>query len=166
MSALASTGPATVHDRNRVYRDGRGTFADVARNLSVAIAELNSVQVNAVYGPDTLDDLAETVSLLVDFGAHVIHLNPYICANWDANSRARLADAYTQVARCYIDRYQHGRELAVNLFDSKIILFLKGGYAPEDMCGMGETEWGLRRAGISTRVSVPMHKAVKVNRRI
>ena len=26
-------GPAAVHDRNRVYRDGTGTFADVVRNL-------------------------------------------------------------------------------------------------------------------------------------
>lgn len=144
---ISIDGPAAVHDRNRVYRDGRGTFADVARNLSVALAELTSVQVNAVYGPDTLDDLAETVSFLADFGAHVIHLNPNICADWDANSCARLADAYMQVARCYIDSYQHGRELAVNLIDSKIILFLKGGYAPEDMCGMGETEWGVAPSG-------------------
>jgi uncharacterized protein len=144
---ISIDGPAAVHDSNRVHRDGSGTFADVAHNLSVALAELHSVQVNAVYGPNTLDNLAETVSFLADFGAHVIHLNPNICATWDANHRARLADAYMQVAQCYIDSYQHGRELAVNLIDSKLILFLKGGYAPEDMCGMGETEWGIAPSG-------------------
>lgn len=144
---ISIDGTAAVHDRNRVYRDGRGTLADVARNLSVALAELTSVQVNAVYGPDTLDDLAETVSFLADFGAPVIHLNPNISAAWDAESRARLAEAYMQVAQCYIESYQHGRELAVNLIDSKIILFLKGGYASEDMCGMGESQWGFAPSG-------------------
>lgn len=144
---ISVDGPAAVHDRNRLYRDGRGTFTDVARHLSTALAELTSVQVNAVYGPDTLGNLGETVSFLADFGAPVIHLNPNICADWDANSRALLADAYMQVARYYIESYQHGRELTVNLIDSKIILFLKGGYAPEDMCGMGDTEWGIAPSG-------------------
>jgi uncharacterized protein len=140
-------GPPAVHDSNRVYRDGTGTFADVIRNLRAALDELISVQVNAVYGPETLAYLPETVAFLADFGAPVIHLNPNIRATWDASSCARLADSYMQIANSYIDSYQHGRELAVNLLDSKIILFLKGGYAAEDMCGMGETEWGFAPSG-------------------
>jgi uncharacterized protein len=140
-------GPAAVHDRNRVYRDGASTFADVVRNLRAALDELVSVQVNAVYGPETLAFLPETVAFLADFGAPVIHLNPNIRAAWDADSCAGLADIYLRIADSYIDSYQHGRELGVNLLDSKIILFLKGGYAPEDMCGMGETEWGFAPSG-------------------
>lgn len=35
----------------------------------------------------------------------------------------------------------------MNLIDSKLIVFLKGGYAIEDMCGMGETEWGFAPSG-------------------
>ncbi len=140
-------GPAPVHDRNRVYREGNGTFADVIRNLRVALDELVSVQVNAVYGPETLANLPETVCFLADFGAPVIHLNPNIRAAWDGDSCASLADIYMRIAASYIDSYQHDRELAVNLIDSKIILFLKGGYAAEDMCGMGETEWGFAPSG-------------------
>jgi uncharacterized protein len=140
-------GPGPVHDRNRIYRDGSATFADVIRNLRVALDRLPSVQVNAVYGPETLAYLPETAAFLADFGAPVIHLNPNIRATWDADSCARLADTYMQVADSYIDSYRHGRELAVNLIDSKVILFLKGGYAPEDLCGMGETEWGFAPSG-------------------
>jgi uncharacterized protein len=140
-------GPQHVHDLNRTHRDGSGSFAGVARNLRAALDELSSVQVNAVYGPDTLAYLPETVDFFLDFGVRAIHLNPNIRATWDLGTCSRLAAAYLQVADRYIENYRSGRELAINLIDSKIILFLKGGYAAEDMCGMGETEWGFAPSG-------------------
>jgi uncharacterized protein len=140
-------GTADVHDLHRRYPDGRGTFGDVARNLAKAIGALGYVQVNAVYGPDTVDYLAETVSGLVRLGAHVIHLNPNICASWEDITYARLREAYMGVAEYYTASYRRGDEIAISLIDNKAILFLKGGYAREDVCGMGETEWGFAPSG-------------------
>jgi uncharacterized protein len=144
---ISIDGPAHVHDLNRCYKDGRGSFADVARNLQEAIERLDYVQVNAVYGPDTIDFLPESVSFFTQLGVQVIHLNPDICASWTKDAYPKLRETYMQIANHYVQSYQHGQEIAVNLIDSKNILFLKGGYAAGDMCGMGETEWGFAPSG-------------------
>ena len=140
-------GPAHVHNLNRRYKDGRGSFEDVMRNLSQAIEHLGSLQVNAVYGPDTIDFLPESVSFFSQLGVSVIHLNPNICAFWEESTYPKLREVYMQIANHYIQSYQQGQEIAINLIDSKIIVFLKGGYQRTDKCGMGETEWGFAPSG-------------------
>lgn len=144
---ISIDGPAHVHNLNRCYRDGRGSFEDVVRNLRLAMDWLGSLQVNAVYGPDTIEHLAETVSFLSELGMYVIHLNPNISACWEENTYQKLEATYMQVADYYIQRYLNGQEIAVNLIDNKIILLLKGGYECSDKCGMGETEMGFAPSG-------------------
>jgi uncharacterized protein len=117
------------------------------RNFQKALDRLNYVQVNAVYGPDTIDYLTDTISFFVQLGAHVIHFNPNVCASWSGEAYSKLREVFTQIAKYYIESYHQGQEISVNFIDSKIILFLKGGYSVEDVCGMGETEWGFAPSG-------------------
>jgi uncharacterized protein len=140
-------GPEHIHNVNRRYRNDGGTFSEVVANLRETLEQLERVQTNAVYGPETLSALPETVSFLLDLGVSAVHLNPDICASWTSEVLPTLRSAYMQVARQYVERYRGGEEVAVNLIDSKLLLFLKGGYAAEDMCGMGETEWGFAPSG-------------------
>jgi uncharacterized protein len=140
-------GPAHVHNLNRCYKDGRGSFDEVLRNLCLAIERLRTLQVNAVYGPDTIDFLLETVSFFDRLGVSTVNLNPDICAFWPEDTYPKLRDMYSQVAKYYTQRYRCGEEIAVNLIDSKIVLFLKRGYQDADKCGMGETEWGFAPSG-------------------
>jgi uncharacterized protein len=144
---ISIDGPAHVHDLNRCWHDGRGSFAQVVHNLQVAIAQLERVQVNAVYGPETLDFLPESVSFLTQLGASAIHLNSNICASWPKGICSKLQECYMQLADHYIECYQRQQEIALNLIDNKVILFWKGGYGAEDLCGMGETEWGFAPSG-------------------
>ena len=51
------------------------------------------------------------------------------------------------IATHYIQCYERGQEVALNLIDSKLMLFLKDGYGAEDRCGMGDTEWGFAPSG-------------------
>lgn len=144
---ISIDGPPHVHDLNRCYEDGRGSFKDVARNLSLALERLGTLQVNAVYGPNTIDLLADTVLFLTQLGVSAIHVNPDISALWGESTYAKLKGTCMQVANHYIQSYERGQEIAVNLIDSKIILLLKGGYEDRDKCGMGETEWGFAPSG-------------------
>jgi uncharacterized protein len=144
---ISIDGPAYVHDLNRCYHDGRGSFGEVVRALRLAVERLDPLQVNAVYGPDTIDSLLESVSFFSQLGVSVIHLNPNICASWGEDACSKLQDIYMQIGDHYIQSYQRGQEIAVNLIDSKVILFLKGGHTPGDRCGMGETEWGFAPSG-------------------
>lgn len=144
---ISLDGPAHIHDQNRCYRDGRGSFRDVARNLGLALERLGKLQVNAVYGPNTIDSLPNTILFLTRLGVSAIHVNPDILTPWGESTCAKLRETYMQVANGYIQSYERGQEIAVNLIDSKIILLLKGGYEDRDKCGMGETEWGFAPSG-------------------
>lgn len=140
-------GPEDVHDRNRRYQNGSGSFVEVVRNLELAIQRLGIVEVNAVVGPDTLYDVPRTVDFLTNLGVRVIHLSPNIKATWSAEVCNHFHDVYRQTAEYYIACYQRGDEIALNIIDSKAILFVKGGYSQTDTCTMGDGEWGIAPSG-------------------
>jgi len=140
-------GPQEVHDRNRCYAGGRGSFTEVAANLDLAVKRLGVVEVNAVTGPDTLAAMPQTLDFFIDRGISVIHFNPDIKASWPDAVCDRFDEVYRQVAERYIDYYRQGTELALNLIDSKMVLFIKGGYSQSDRCAMGDGEWGIAPSG-------------------
>jgi uncharacterized protein len=140
-------GPADLHDRNRFFRDGRGSFADVVSRLEPALKRLDSVQVNAVFGPDTVMDLPRCLSFFVDLGIPSVHFNPDIKATWPKDLCGKLQDVFMQLAGQYIGYYTQGHEIAINLIDSKMLLFIKGGYDANDKCSMGDGEWAVAPSG-------------------
>lgn len=140
-------GPQKVHDRNRCHHNGSGSFVEVVRNLELAIKRLGVVEVNAVVGPDTLADVPHTLDFFINLGVPVIHLNPNIRATWPSETCEHFDDIYRQAAEQYIACYRHGTEIALNLIDSKAILFVKGGYSLDDKCSMGDGEWGIAPSG-------------------
>lgn len=140
-------GPPDLHDRNRRYRDQRATFEDVMRNLEFSLKRLRSVEVNAVFGPETIDEIPRCVEYFVDAGVSLIHLNPNIKAVWPDELGSRLPDIYSRLANYYIACYQEGREITVNLLDDKMLLLLKGGYESSDTCSMGDGEMAFAPSG-------------------
>ena len=144
---ISIDGPENIHNTNRCYKDGRGSFKDVVDNLQEAIKHVRYVQINAVYEPETISFLPESVAFFSNFDVSGIHLNPNMKSSWTRDIYSKFGDIYMKIADFYIDCYQSGQEIAINLIDSKIVLFLKGGYTVEDMCGMGETEWGIAPSG-------------------
>jgi uncharacterized protein len=144
---ISLDGPASIHDRHRVFKNGAGSFALVQATLAQALAALPAVQVNAVYGPDTLAALPESVAYIFGLGAPSIHINPNICAVWPDESLAAIDPVFQRLADYYIDCYAQGREIAINTIDSKIIVFLKRGYDAADRCGMGRTQWAFAPSG-------------------
>ncbi|MFX0183627.1 MAG: radical SAM protein [Candidatus Hodarchaeota archaeon] len=144
---ISIDGPSHVHNLNRCYSDGQGSFRKTFRKLILALKILDDVQVNAVYGPDTIDFLPETLEFFSQFDISGIHLNPNIVTGWDIHSYPKLYKNFKKVADFYIECYQHDHEITLNIIDSKILLFLKGGYDLREKCSMGEKEWGFAPSG-------------------
>ena len=140
-------GPPEIHDRNRRYRDQRSTSEDVMRNLEYAAKRLQCLEVNAVFGPDTIDEIPRCVEFFVTSGISLIHLNPNIKAAWSDELSPRLPDIYTRLANYYIACYRESHEITVNLLDDKMLLFLKGGYDSADTCSMGDGEMAFAPSG-------------------
>jgi uncharacterized protein len=144
---ISVDGPRQAHDRVRRYKNGRSSFSKVIENLELSLSTLDKLQVNAVYTPESLGALPETINYFVNLGVPLVHVNPDILADWSQVSFSDLKGAYNAVADLYIENFRGGREIAVNHIDSKIIVFLKGGYDASDRCGMGETEWSFAPSG-------------------
>jgi uncharacterized protein len=144
---ISLDGPQDIHDRNRCLANGQGSFAEVRRGLDLALARSGRVQVNAVFGPETLAELPRTFAFLTGLGVRAIHFSPDINTTWPSDTFERFPEVYMEAARHYIDCYRRGIEVAVNLFDSKALLFIKGGYAPSDRCAMGDGEWAVAPSG-------------------
>jgi uncharacterized protein len=140
-------GPPAVHDAHRRHLHGRGSHTETLAGLLAAREALPRVQVNAVYGPDTLEALPETVAYLDGLDVAGLHINPNITAAWPEATWPRFGPVYDRIADYAIARYQAGAPLALNLLDSKLILLLKGGYGPADVCSMGEREWAIAPNG-------------------
>lgn len=140
-------GSPEVHDRHRRFRDGGRSAEAAANGLARALTRLERVQINAVYGPDTLADLPETTAYLANLGGRLLHLNLDISARWPAAVFAIFWDVYSLIADLAIANYEARLPIIVNLIDNKILLFLKDGYGPEDRCGMGTTKVGFSTNG-------------------
>lgn len=144
---ISIDGPQYIHDRNRVDKHKKGSFNTVIKNINRFANYLDYFQINAVYGPDTVEQLNESVRFFTDNGIRRIHLNPNITAYWDETACALIGDSFQKIGDHYVRCYQQGQDISVNTIDSKIILFLKDGYDASDKCGMGETEWGIAPSG-------------------
>jgi uncharacterized protein len=144
---ISIDGPEHIHNINRKLPDGQGSFNLIIENLRRAQKKLISLQVNAVYSQNTIDYLLEIVIFFRSLGISSIHLNPNITETWDRNRNPEFKLIFRQVADAYIDSYENLHELAINCLDSKIILFLQGGYKAMNKCGMGETELGFAVSG-------------------
>ncbi|MEO5355452.1 MAG: radical SAM protein [Magnetococcus sp. XQGC-1] len=140
-------GPPDIQDFNRPLRNGQGSSQLVMEHVRLALQRLEYLQVNTVYGPDTLHQLPETLLFLQELGVSSIHFNPNIRADWATVQREAIAEVFHHLADLYIQSYARGEEVGVNLLDSKILLYLKQGYTPADRCGMGRTEWAIAPSG-------------------
>jgi len=105
------------------------------------------LQVNAVFGPDTISELPRTVEFFIKSGVLLIHLNPNIKAVWPDKLQYGLSEIFQHLADVYINCYQKGQEIYVNLLDNKMLLFLKGGYDKSDVCSMGDGELAFAPSG-------------------
>jgi uncharacterized protein len=89
---LSLDGIGDAHDRHRVTRGGRGSFALISRNLERAAA-LDGVSVRLTVTPETAADLPASISWLAERGFTSIGFSPVIEAEWTEESLAQLFDA-------------------------------------------------------------------------
>lgn len=137
---ISCDGPPAVHDRYRVDSKGRGSSRNVERTLRDALDKFSRVMVNAVYRPETIGALPETLDYFSALGVRQIYLSPDYSAPWSPEDTANVSMAYDAVGERYIDYYRRGDPHFVSLIDSKIAVILRGGYQPQERCRMGTGE--------------------------
>ena len=137
---LSCDGNSVAQDTFRRFRDGGGTSHIVEETLRKAVAQLPLVLVNAVYAPETLPLLPDTVRYFMDHGLRQIYLSADYSAPWQPQHLPILDTALAQVAAIYLDAYRKSRPVYISMLDDKIAIILRGGYKPEERCQMGIKE--------------------------
>jgi uncharacterized protein len=144
---ISCDGMPAVQNAHRRYRDGRSSAADVEKAISIAVDEFPYVMVNAVYSPDTIRWLPDTVSYLYGLGVRNIFLNVDYAAPWRLEDLATMCVSYADIADLYVGYYVAGAPARISLIDAKIIVLLNGGYAPHERCSMGRREFAFGPEG-------------------
>jgi uncharacterized protein len=144
---ISCDGIPAVQNAHRRYRDGRASAADVEKAITSAMGEFPYVMVNAVYGPDTIRWLPDTVSYLYGLGVRNIFLNADYAAPWRAADLEVMRVSYAAIADLYEKYHVSGDPARISLIDAKIIVLLNGGYAPHERCAMGRREFAFGPEG-------------------
>jgi uncharacterized protein len=144
---MSCDGSPQVQDRFRRYADGRGSSEAVLRTIVMATELLPLVLVNAVYRPETLEELSETVDFLSRLGLRQIYLNPDVSAAWKQQDADKLPEVYGRIGRQFADYYRKNDPHFISLIDSKIAVILRRGYQKEERCQMGSREMAFSPEG-------------------
>lgn len=144
---MSCDGPEGVHDKFRHFPDGRGSSSKVERNIRTALSIFPLNPINAVYSPETVEQLPQVVDYLAALGARNIYLSPNISARWMEKEIGQIPRIYDAVAKKYIEFYDKNEPRYISLIDGKIAVILRGGYRPEERCRMGKGEFAFGPSG-------------------
>lgn len=133
--AVSIDGLPDVHDRIRRTRGGAPTGAAVWRALDRAVGRCRSVSVVCVVTPASVDGLADAIRAFAAHGVRRISLNPDWTSIWEDSDLERWRRAYLEAADVYLSAYREGSPFALNLFDEKIDLHVRGSIAATFGCG-------------------------------
>lgn len=101
--ALSVDGSPDAHDKHRCLADGSGTSDLVFQTLRRLLEMRERIRVVCVVSPDTVQQLAESVRFLRDFGVREINLALDLSATWDDHAAASLEEAVKQCAQLWLE---------------------------------------------------------------
>ncbi len=144
---VSCDGPPRVQDLFRRNQHGGETSARVERTLLAMQQDLPEVVINAVYTPQTLELLPESVDYFSALGFRQIYLNPDFTAHWSREDASHLVPVYQTLGQQYIDWYLQHDPHYISLIDTKIAVLVRGGYRPMERCQMGTGELAITPDG-------------------
>jgi len=144
---LSCDGDATAQDLSRRFKNGAATSDIVEATIKKALAKLPHVLVNAVFSPETLSSLPDTVRYFLNLGLTQIYLNANYTAKWRPEDAAALEPIFREIADIYIDCSLRGKSVFISSIDEKLAVILRGGYSPSDKCHMGKKEFAFSPEG-------------------
>jgi len=144
---LSIDGNAAMHDALRRFPDGRGSHEDCVRALSHYAGSSAQAEVIVVVDPRNVQHLSESVGWLISQGIGSISLNPNFYVAWPDSALEVWTTAYARIGDRYADEFRRGSPVRINVFDGKIRVRIKEGYAACDKCGFGVDEVAVAPSG-------------------
>ncbi len=140
-------GCRRAHEVTRPFASGESSFDSVAENLERACGAIPEVETLSVIDPLNAAYLDESFTALLNLGGSRLSFTFNYSGAWMEPSFEILGDSLLRLGNAYIDAYRSGLKFSLDLFDSKIITHLNGGYACADRCNFGALEVGVAPSG-------------------
>jgi len=143
---VSCDGNAPTQNVSRRFKNGTSTAGIVEATLQQALLKM-PVLVNAVYSPETLLQLPDTIRHFMSFGLRQIYITEDSSAQWRDEDVERLEAALGEVADIYMEAYRKKQPVFINVIDEKIATILRGGFFPLEKCHMGKRKFAFSPEG-------------------
>lgn len=127
-------GGPSLHDRQRQFPDGRGSFTAATRHLALLEALRPAPELFCTVDPTTVRLVPEAIGDLASRTSLRIALNPNYEARWDEAAAAAFEEAWRALAELVLASYRKGRPIRLTWFEGKVQTLLLGGYRDCDRC--------------------------------
>lgn len=136
------------HELTRPFPGGRSSYDLIVENLKRAMVAIPSVETITVIDPVNVHLLPRSFESLMELGVRNLNFSLNYEAEWSDAQLEQLRGALEELSGLYIKGYRDGIDFALDLFDSKVITHLKGGYACRDRCKFGKEEMCVAPSGL------------------
>lgn len=133
-------GPQDIHDRNRPFENGLGSFSKVVKNIPLALRITPDDTARVTVCPEDAERLPEITHEILDYGFKKVGLFPVNANGWTikavADWQKGIFDAFKLVQKIF------GKEKEVITFIRPTI---RGGESKKSFsyCGAGKGLWGI-----------------------
>ncbi len=130
-------GTERKHDLNRVYKgDGRGSYADVVRNIPLWLKQFPSAGTKVTISSDDIPYIKESVMHLYSLGIHEVNINCVFEDVWRKGDDLRFEEQLMQLADAIIDGGYY-EDYACSFFSERLGKPLDCVTQNQNWCGAG-----------------------------
>lgn len=134
---ISIDGNKIKHDLQRVYRDGRGSYDDVVKNIPLWKEQFGEVMTKATFSSDDLPYLKDSIISLWDIGVSIVAANVVFENSWKDNDDLIFEKQLMELAD-YVIENKLWDKVSVRFFDYKLGLPLSEESKKENYCGSGK----------------------------
>jgi uncharacterized protein len=142
--AVSHDGRPEVHDRDRVFADGRGSSAAVIATIGHLVAMDHPFRVAMVVRPSNVEDVVNGIAFLRGAGVKCFDLSLDLWTRWSADDARRLEQSVAEVAEVWATALP---VLAVNWLDDKAGRLAGVPVSESARCGFGAGEIAVAPSG-------------------
>ncbi|ANT64734.1 radical SAM/SPASM domain-containing protein [Prosthecochloris sp. CIB 2401] len=156
---LSTDGDQETHDRFRVDKRGRGSFADFLKGYEHLRKVQPKVTARLTFTPETVGDLVRNhEALLLKYGFASVAATPVTETAWSEDALVTLTEELFRLSAFLVDEWQNGRLLRMRILEKGIEEILEPLVegAIRYPCGAGRSAAGV---GVDGRI-YPCHRFV------
>lgn len=135
--SLSLDGIARANDANRIFPDGRGSYAAIRPWVRPLLRAMPYTGVFMVVHPGNMRDLPASVEHVLDLGFRFVNVALDHSAPWTPELFRTLARSYVQLAALYRRRIKKNEKFYLSLFDGRIQSHVRGPCEADRRCAAG-----------------------------